>query len=113
MKVKFYLLRPDSKTDTGLMCSVSYDNKRIRFCIRESINPKFWNSKISRARTTPSFPESQVFNQRLLGIVSKVNKLYLASFNDNDEQPTKAMLEKYIREEILKQNLKISFFDFN
>jgi integrase len=112
MKVKFYLLRPDSKTDTGLMCSVSYDNKRIRFCIRESINPKFWNSKISRARTTPSFPQSQEFNQHLLGIVSKVNKLYLASVNANDEQPTKAMLEKYIREEILKENLKISFFDF-
>lgn len=77
MKVKFYLLRSKSKTETGLICSVSFDKKRIRFCIGESIHPKYWNSKISRARTTPSFPESQEFNQRLGGIVSKVNKLYL------------------------------------
>jgi hypothetical protein len=71
MKVKFYLLRPKSKTETGLICSVSFDKKRIRFCIGESINPKYWNSKTARARTTPSFPESQQFNQRLGGIVSR------------------------------------------
>ena len=112
MKVKFYLLRSKSKTETGLICSVSFDKKRIRFCIGESIIPKYWNAKISRARTTPSFPESQEFNQRLGGIVSKVNKLYLRSFNSNDEPPTKEILEKSIRMEILKENTKLSFFDF-
>lgn len=112
MKVKFYLLRPKSKTETGLICSVSYDKKRIRFCIKESINPKYWNSKTSRARITPSFAESVEFNQRLNNIASKVNKLYLDSFNANEEPPTKAMLERYIRSEILKENTKLSFFDF-
>lgn len=112
MKVKFYPLRRKSKTDTGLICSVSFDKKRIRFCIGESINPKYWNTKTSRARTTPSFPESPEFNQRLDGIASKVNKLYLDRFNANEEPPTKAMLEKYIRREVLKENVKLSFFDF-
>ena len=112
MKVKFYPLRRKSKTNTGLICSVSFDKKRIRFCIAESINPRYWNSKISRARTTPSFPESPEFNQRLNNIASKINKLYLESFNTNDEPPTKAMLEKSIRAEILKQNVKLSFFQF-
>ena len=112
MKVKFYLLRPKSKTETGLICSVSYDKKRIRFCIKESVNPKFWNPKTSRARITPSFPESAEFNQKLNNIASKVNKLYLDSFNANEEPPTKAMLERHIRSEILKENTKLSFFDF-
>jgi integrase len=112
MKVKFYLLRPKSKTETGLICSVSYDKKRIRFCIKESVNPKFWNPKTSRARITPSFPESAEFNQKLNNIASKVNKLYLDSFNANEEPPTKAMLERYIRSEILRENTKLSFFDF-
>lgn len=112
MKVKFYLLRPKSKTETGLICSVSYDKKRIRFCIKESVNPKFWNPKTSRARITPSFPESAEFNQRLNNIASKVNKLYLDSFNANEEPPTEAMLGRYIRSEILKENTKLSFFDF-
>ncbi len=112
MKVKFYLLRSKSKTQTGLICSASFDKKRIRFCVGESINPKYWNSKTSRARTTPSFPESQEFNHRLSGIASKVNKLYLQSFNSTEEPPTKEVLEKYIRMEILKENTKLSFFDF-
>ena len=112
MKVKFYPLRRKSKTNTGLICSVSFDKKRIRFCIGESINPKYWNSKTSRARTTPSFPESPEFNQRLNNIASKINKLYLESFNTNDEPPTKMLLEKNIRSEILKENVRLSFFEF-
>ena len=109
MKVKFYPLRRKSKTDTGLICSVSFD-KRIRFCIGESINPKYRNTKTSRARTTPSFPESPEFNQRIDAIASKVNKLYLDSFNTNEEPPTKAMPEKYIRREIFKENVKLLVF---
>lgn len=112
MKVKFYLLRRKSKTATGLICSVSYDKKRLRFCIKESINPKYWNAKTSRARNTPSFPESTEFNQRLDNIASSVNKLYLNSFNAAGEPPTKAMLERQIRTEILKENTKLSFYDF-
>ena len=81
MKVKFYPLRRKSKTNTGLICSVSFDKKRIRFCIGESINSKYWNSKTSRARTTPSFPESPEFNQRLNNMASK--KLFKNDFTDS------------------------------
>src|ERR1017187_805580 len=112
MKVKFYLLRSKSKEETGLICSVSFNKKRIRFCIGESIKPKYWNSKTSRARTTPAFPESQEFNQRLNAIASKVLKLYLQLYNSQEEPPTKELLEKHIRMEILKENSKLSFFDF-
>ena len=40
MKVRFYLLRPDSKTESGLLASISYKNERLRIGIDESINPK-------------------------------------------------------------------------
>ena len=112
VKVKFYLLRSKSNKETGLICSVSFNKKRIRFCIGGSINPKYWNSKTSGARKTPAFPESQEFNQRLNAIASKVNKLYLQSFNSNEEPPTKTTLEKHIHMEILQENSKLSFFDF-
>ena len=112
MKVKFYLLRSASINETGLICSVSFDKKRIRFCIGESINPKYWNQKTCRGRNTPSFSESAEFNQRLDIIASKVNKLYLNAFNANEEPPTKEMLEKNIRREILKENARLSFLEF-
>ncbi len=112
MNVKFYLLRSKSKTPTGLICSESFAKKRIRFCVGESINPKFWNAKTSRARMTPSFPESQEFNHRLNNMASKINKLYLRSFDANEESPTKAMIEKSIRTEVLNKKSKVSFFEF-
>ncbi|HEY9362746.1 MAG TPA: hypothetical protein VIQ00_05765, partial [Chitinophagaceae bacterium] len=65
MKVKFYLLRPDSKTETGLIVSISYKTERLRLGIDESIHPKFWNKKTNSARSTPAFAEAPEFNQRL------------------------------------------------
>ena len=72
MKIEFYLLRKDSKVTTGILCSVSFNKNRIRFCINESINPKYWNFKTCRARNTPAFFEFMAFNYRLDAVATKL-----------------------------------------
>ncbi|MEJ7823210.1 MAG: phage integrase SAM-like domain-containing protein [Chitinophagaceae bacterium] len=112
MKIKFYLLRKQNKIATGLICSVSYNKNRIRFCINESINPKYWNLKTCRARHTPAFSEAMEFNYKLDSIVSKINKQYLNCFNKDGIIPSKPLLENFIKTEILNEKKRFSFYDF-
>jgi integrase len=112
VKVKFYLLRKNHKVATGVLCSVSFNRKRIRFCINESINPKYWNFKTCRARNTPAFAESLSFNYRLDSITAKINKFYLDSLNKDLRPPSNSVIEAFIRTEILNDFKKITFYDF-
>ena len=112
MKVKFYLLRPDSKTETGLLASISYKNDRLRIGIDESINPKFWNVKTNRARATPSFPQSPEFNLRLDKIKAGIEKCYHNHFNETAQPPTPQILKSLIFKEVLDKQKKLSFLDF-
>ena len=50
MKVKFYLSRPEAKTESSVIISVSYSKQRFKLPAGESINPKFWNAKKHEAR---------------------------------------------------------------
>ena len=112
MRIKFYLLRKQNKITTGLICSVSYNKSRIRFCINESINPKYWNYKTCRARNIPAFSEAMAFNYKLDSLVSKINKHYLDSFNNDGVVPSKHLLENFIKTEILNEKKRLSFYDF-
>ncbi|MGN6264762.1 MAG: tyrosine-type recombinase/integrase [Ginsengibacter sp.] len=112
MKVKFYLLRPDSKTDTGLLASISFKNQRLRIGIDESINPKYWNSKTNRARNTPSFPSSPEFNARLDFIKAGIERCYYDYFNQNNLPPTPALLKSLILKDVLKKQKRLSFLEF-
>jgi integrase len=112
MKIKFYLLRKESKVATGILCSVSFSKNRIRFCISESINPKYWNFKTCRARNTPAFSESMAFNYKLDAIATKINKFYLDCFNKDNKVPSKPLIERFIRDEILHESKKYSLYDF-
>ena len=112
MKIKFYLLRKESKLTTGILCSVSFNKNRIRFCINESINPKYWNFKTCRARNTPAFSESMSFNYRLDAVSTKISKHYLDCFNKDNRVPSKPSIEKFIRNEILHESKKFSLYDF-
>lgn len=112
MKVKFYLLRPDSKTETGLLASISFKNERLRIGIDESINPKFWNTKTTRARNTPSFPSSPEFNARLDFIKAGIERCYYDYFNQNNQPPTPGALKAMIFKDILNKQKRISFLEF-
>ncbi len=112
MRVNFYLLRKSSDSKTGIICSVSFNNNRIKFCINESVHPKHWNFKNGRARNTSSFSESMAFNYKLDLIVRKLNKYSLDSFNNDNRILSKLMVERFIRDEILHEAKKYSLYDF-
>lgn len=112
MKVKFYLLRPDSTTETGLLASISYKNERLRIGIDESINPKYWNIKTNRARNTPSFPQSPEFNLRLDTIKAGIEKCYHNYYNETMQPPTPKQLKSLILNEVLDKKKKLSLLDF-
>ncbi len=112
MRIKFYLLRKETKATTGILCSVSFNKNRIRFCINESINPKYWNFKTCRARNTPAFSESMAFNCRLDSVATKIYKHYLDCLNRDHTVPSKPTIEKFIRNEILHDSKKYSLYDF-
>ena len=112
MRIKFYLLRKKTKSTSGIICSVSFNRNRIRFCINESIQPKHWNFKTGRARNTPAFPQSMLFNHKLELITAKINKFYLESYNRDEIAPSKTKMESFIRTGVLHESKKISFYDF-
>jgi len=112
MRIKFYLLRKTTKSTSGIVCSVSFNRNRIRFCINESIKPKHWNFNTGRARNTPGFPQSMLFNQKLEIITAKINKFYLESYNRDEIAPSRPKMENFIKTAILHESKKISFYDF-
>ena len=112
MKVKFYLLRPDSKTETGLLASISYKTQRLRIGIDESINPKYWNLKTNKARSTPSFPQAPEFNKRLDTLKGGIEKCYQNYFNETLQPPTPKQLKSLILKDVLDKTKKVSLIDF-
>ncbi len=112
MKIKFYLLRPDSKTETGLLASISYKTQRLRICIDESINPKYWNLKTNTARSTPSFPQAPEFNKRLDTLKGGIEKCYQNYFNETLQPPTPKQLKSLILKDVLDKTKKVSLIDF-
>ena len=111
MKIKYYLLRPDSKTETGLICSISFKTDRLRIGIDESIHPKFWNKKTNSARSTPAFPAAPEFNKRLSDISAGIKKTYYDNF-DGGNAPTKDQLKSLILKNVLKKGKTFSLFEF-
>ena len=111
MKVKFYLLRPDSKTETGLIVSISYKTERLRLGIDESIHPKFWNKKTNSARSTPAFAEAPEFNQRLANLKAGIKKCYYDNFEEGNP-PTKEQFKALILKKVLKKGKQLSLFEF-
>lgn len=112
MKVTFYLLRPDSKTETGLNANISYNSQRLRIGINESINPKYWNIKTNKARNTPSYPQAPEFNKRLDTIKGGIEKCYFNYFNETLQPPTPQQLKDLILSDVLDKRKKLTLIDY-
>jgi len=111
MKIKYYLLRPESKTETGLLISISYKNERLRLGIDECINPKFWNNKTHGARSTPSFPQAPEFNKRLEKLKAGIEEVYYKNFEEG-YPPTPVQLKSLILKDVLMKENRLSFFEY-
>lgn len=112
MKVRFYLKRATAKKDTAIFAVANYAGHSLKIYTGEAINPKFWNSKTQTAKTSPSFPESPEFNQRLVNIRATINRVYLRYVNDNDNQHPEPQQLRELIENAVKGKGKQTFLSY-
>lgn len=112
MKVSFYLIRPQSRNETGINANISYQSQRLRIGVNESILPKFWNIKTGKARNTPSFPQAPEFNLRLDRIKSGIEKCFYEYYNEIEQPPTPSQLKELILKDVLDKRKKLTFIDY-
>jgi site-specific recombinase XerD len=102
MKVAFYLKRPDSPYDTAIFARISYNEGRLKYYIKEAINPKYWNPDKYRAKETKEYKEYPDFNKRIEDIESAIKNVFRRFLIDNENNPPhpddlKVLLDKEIK----------------
>ena len=114
MRVKMYLKRPDSKTETAIYARVSFNGHSVKVFFGESINPKFWNEKDHRAKLRSTFRESSELNSRLDSMEMVIKDTYRASRTGNGQKPISTAQFKAAMDEVLrpKKERTMTFFEF-
>jgi hypothetical protein len=84
MTVSFYLKRPEASTPTAIMLRFCYRDNKLKYYSTESINSKYWNKEIQRAKKSMEFREHPEFNTRLNNIEATVQNLFRKCQNDHD-----------------------------
>jgi len=100
--LKFYLKRPNAKTETAIYFLLNYGSYEIvsgvkkhlplKYYTNESIEPKFWNAKTGRVKEIKDFPQHPEFNTRLRDIESKALNI-LRRLQNDEITPTKEILK--------------------
>lgn len=104
---KFYLKSPKAKGTSLVMMSFTFGfihdqpvtktwqkYDRVRVSTGEKINPKFWDAKEGKAKTTPNFPAIE-FNTSLTRKKAEIEEIY-RRYNNNKVHPTPAMIKNEI-----------------
>jgi len=113
MRVKFYLKRPKSKTETSIYALVNYNRNSLKIYTGEAILPKHWNPKANAAKNTPSFTEHPEFNERIHKIRSTISRVFNDFKNRNDHStPAPAVLKPLIETALKKGFVQTSLFSF-
>jgi Phage integrase family. len=113
MKVRFYLKRPASKTETVIFALINYDGNALKVYTKETILPKNWNKKTQIARNTPSFPEHPEFNERLNQIRSTINRVFLNYRNENNcKTPAPAVLKPLVEDALKGGSARVTFLGY-
>jgi integrase len=99
---KYYLKDPNAESETQILLYISWNNMRLKFSIKESINPKIWDSKNHKVIEKRSSPELRELNRKLEKMLASSKELFLRFENDNLRIPS-------IKE--LKNILEKEFFD--
>lgn len=120
MKTNFNLRKKNCKEETLILLVIRWDNRKLMYSTKESINPKYWEQDKSkrnfqRACETRQFPEYPEFNTRLNWIESTARTVFRQFLNDNENrQPSveelKELLDIRLRNGLQKQ--KKDLFSF-
>ena len=116
IKVNFNLREPAAKKESGLRIVLRYNNNRVYYNIKESINPRFWNSEEQRAKQTKQFPEYPEFNRRLDQVEVDIKSVFRRYLNDNSNsipspETLKKLLDKEFSPETQQEIGLFAFFD--
>jgi integrase len=112
MKVKFYLNRPDSDTETAIFARVSHSGQ-MKVYTGISVLPKYWNRKTHRVRQSPSYRAGSAINTRLDNIKGLIDKVFYDYQNEYAAEPSPATFRKLIDAGLGRSNQKkLNFFEY-
>lgn len=95
MKTNFNLREKNSTGETLILLIIRWDNCKLKYSTKESINPKFWETEkekknFQRIKITKEFPEHPEFNARLDYIEATAKNIFRKYLNDNDNKSPRA-----------------------
>jgi integrase len=90
-KVNFNLRNPSADSETSINMVIRWNNMRIVFPTRETINPKYWGSNpkkrnYQRAMEVKAFPQHPEFNTRLENLENDTKDCFRQFLNDNQHR---------------------------
>ncbi|MBP6794583.1 MAG: site-specific integrase [Saprospiraceae bacterium] len=101
MAVTFNLKRPKNNIPTSIYARFIYSKNDVKYYIRESINPKFWDFKTQRAKKTRENPQYLELNALINKLESELETIFRNLRNDLAGRfPTPSELKKAINERL-------------
>lgn len=118
-KFNFNLKDPSFKGDTAIQLIVRWDNNRLKFATRLSINPKYWETdkekkdSFQRAKPIKKFPTHSEFNARLDNIITIAKNAFRRYENDHNQEPAVGVFRLILNKDLNKKApLELDLFGF-
>lgn len=101
MAITFNLKRPKSKIPTSIYARYIYSGHEVKYYLKESINPKFWDFKNHRARKTREFPQYLELNAVINNLKTRLETIFRNLRVDlGGKMPSPSELKKAFHDQI-------------
>lgn len=82
MAITFNLKRPKSLVPTSIYARYIYSGREVKYYLKESINPKYWDFKNQRVRKTREFPQYVEINAFINKLTTELESIFRNLRND-------------------------------
>lgn len=101
MAITFNLKRPKSKIPTSIYARYIYSGHEVKYYLKESINPRFWDFIKQRARKTREFPQYLELNALINNLKTRLETIFRNLRIDLDGRlPTPTELKKAFHDQL-------------
>ncbi len=109
-RIKYYLYNPDSKIETPIYLSITYNGNRAKLKTQQKIKPKAWNKLSNSVRKNwTEYSDVQIQLDRIEAIVkSKLNSL----IDEYGVLPRSKELKSVLEYSIFGNNIKVEDLSF-
>jgi integrase len=118
-KFNLNLREPDSESETAIHLVIRWNNNRMVYPTKESIEPGFWENdktkrNFQRAIETRRFPTYPEFNARLDDVANRAKDVFRRFSNDNKREPNIDELRSLLNIEFNRESPKdkLTLFKF-